>query len=136
MVIPEYIFWLGDPMARPAQFDPDEALQRSLLVFWRQGWAGTSIEDLVEATGVNRHSLYARWTDKHGLYQAALAHYFDTVGATWLAPLADERVPPLTAVRSTPALAARRRARRHRPQGLLRAQHAPRAVRRRRGSTP
>lgn len=47
--------------------------------FWRHGYAGTSIADLVEATGVNRYSLYASWGDKRGLFLAALARYGATM---------------------------------------------------------
>ena len=46
-----------------------------MVVFWRQGYAGTSITDLVEATGLQRQSLYNAFGDKQGLFSAALAHY-------------------------------------------------------------
>ena len=46
-------------MARPRQFDPAEVEQALLDVFWSQGYARTSIEQLTEATGLSRGSLYA-----------------------------------------------------------------------------
>lgn len=46
-----------------------------MVVFWRQGYAGTSIADLVEATGLQRQSLYNAFGDKQGLFNAALMHY-------------------------------------------------------------
>lgn len=57
---------------RPRQYDPDEALARVRDVFWVKGYAATSLDDLVEATGMNRPSLYAAFGDKHALYIAAL----------------------------------------------------------------
>ena len=62
-------------MARPREFDEAEALDRAMLVFWRQGFSGTSIADLVEATGLQRQSLYNAFGDKQGLFNAALARY-------------------------------------------------------------
>ncbi len=44
-------------------------------VFWRQGYGATSVQDLVEATGVQRGSLYGAFGDKHGLLLEALDAY-------------------------------------------------------------
>lgn len=68
-------------MARIREFDPDEALHKAMRVFWQKGYANTSIEDLVSATGVSRYGLYGEFEDKRGLFLAALDHYQDTVGA-------------------------------------------------------
>ena len=58
-----------------------------MVVFWRQGYAGTSITDLVEATGLQRQSLYNVFGDKQGVFSAALKHY-GTRGNALAAPLA------------------------------------------------
>ncbi|MEM9195813.1 MAG: TetR/AcrR family transcriptional regulator [Myxococcota bacterium] len=76
-------------MARPRSFDPDHALGAALEVFWTRGYADTSIADIVVATGVNRHSLYATWGDKDGLYRAALRRYRAVTLSSFLNPLAD-----------------------------------------------
>jgi TetR/AcrR family transcriptional repressor of nem operon len=62
-------------LVRPREFDETEVLERALGVFWRRGFEGTSIAALVEATGLQRQSLYNAFTDKHGLFRASLAHY-------------------------------------------------------------
>jgi TetR/AcrR family transcriptional repressor of nem operon len=62
-------------MARPREFDEDEALERAMRMFWRQGFEATSVEDLVGETGLNRGSLYAAFGDKQALYLKALARY-------------------------------------------------------------
>jgi TetR/AcrR family transcriptional repressor of nem operon len=72
---------------RPREFDEHDVLDRAMDVFWRRGYDGTSITDLVDAVGVQRQSLYNVFTDKHGLFLAALARYRDHVVGS-LAPLA------------------------------------------------
>ena len=62
-------------MARPKEFDRDEALERALKLFWEKGYEATSIGDLVNAMGVQRQSLYDTFGDKHGLFRAALERY-------------------------------------------------------------
>ena len=64
-------------MARPREFDTDEALQHATSVFWAKGFENASLDDLCEASGLNRSSLYAAFGDKRDLYLAALARYED-----------------------------------------------------------
>jgi TetR/AcrR family transcriptional repressor of nem operon len=63
-------------MARPRQFDPDEVLDRSMREFWQRGYRETSVDDLVEVTGVNPGSLYHAFPGgKRGLFLEALDRY-------------------------------------------------------------
>jgi TetR/AcrR family transcriptional regulator, transcriptional repressor for nem operon len=62
-------------MPRVREFVTDEVVQKAMEVFWRHGFEATSIQDLVEATGVGRGSLYAAFGSKHGLYELALQRY-------------------------------------------------------------
>jgi TetR/AcrR family transcriptional repressor of nem operon len=64
-------------MARPREFDVDNALERAMQVFWAKGYEAASLEDLCGATGLGRSSLYAAFTDKRQLYIDALRHYQD-----------------------------------------------------------
>lgn len=64
-------------IGRPRVFDPDQALERALQVFWRQGYEGASLTDLTEAMGINRTSLYAAFGNKEELFRLALARYTD-----------------------------------------------------------
>ncbi len=66
-------------MARPREFDPAKALDEAMHVFWKKGYTATSVEDLVEATGVNRYGLYDVFDSKRGLFLAALEYYRRTV---------------------------------------------------------
>ncbi|WP_186377188.1 TetR/AcrR family transcriptional regulator [Curtobacterium pusillum] len=60
---------------RPRGFDTDEALDRAVDVFWRQGYSGTSLEDLTTAMGINRPSLYAAFGNKESTFRKALERY-------------------------------------------------------------
>lgn len=62
-------------MPRPAEFDATEVVHQAMEVFWAQGYTATSIQDLVDSTGVLRGSLYHTFSDKHRLYVLALARY-------------------------------------------------------------
>jgi TetR/AcrR family transcriptional repressor of nem operon len=62
-------------MGRCKEFDCDEALDAALRVFWEKGYKTTSIQDLVEATGVNRASLYQTYGSKRELFLKALDRF-------------------------------------------------------------
>jgi TetR/AcrR family transcriptional repressor of nem operon len=66
-------------MARTRAFCPNDALDKAMRVFWAKGYVGTSIDDLVQATGVSRYGLYGEFGDKNGLFLAALAHYQENI---------------------------------------------------------
>lgn len=60
---------------RPREFDADEALDKALHVFWRQGYEGASLTDLTDAMGISRPSLYAAFGNKEDLFRRALDRY-------------------------------------------------------------
>jgi AcrR family transcriptional regulator len=58
-------------------FDRNEAIDAAMRLFWRHGYAGFSLNDLVSAIGIAPpSSLYAAFGSKAGLYREALDHYF------------------------------------------------------------
>jgi AcrR family transcriptional regulator len=74
---------------RPRAYDPATAVARAADTFWKAGYAGTSLDDLSEATGMNRPSLYAAFGDKRDLYLKTLEHYRDAGRVLARAALAD-----------------------------------------------
>lgn len=62
-------------MGRPREFDIDAAIERAMQVFWAKGYEAASLDDLCNATGLGRSSLYAAFGDKHGLLLRSLDRY-------------------------------------------------------------
>jgi AcrR family transcriptional regulator len=60
---------------RPREFCVDQALAQALRVFWEKGYEGTSLNDLTEAMGITRPSLYAAFGNKESLFRKALDLY-------------------------------------------------------------
>jgi TetR/AcrR family transcriptional regulator, transcriptional repressor for nem operon len=60
---------------RPREFDAAVAIDAAVKVFWDQGYNATSIDDLCNATGLLRGSLYSAFGDKKGMLLAALDRY-------------------------------------------------------------
>lgn len=58
-----------------ARFDREVALERALGVFWRHGYAPTSISQLCSAMGINPPSLYGEFGNKSQLFMAAVDYY-------------------------------------------------------------
>jgi len=67
-------------IGRPREFDRDAALEAAMLLFWRKGFASTSMSDLCDAMGVRSPSLYAAFGSKEALYLEAVERYVDIQG--------------------------------------------------------
>jgi TetR/AcrR family transcriptional regulator, copper-responsive repressor len=63
------------PRGRPRAFDAEAVLEQSMQMFWTTGFDGTSLDDLVAATGVARPSLAAAFGDKEAIYLKALERF-------------------------------------------------------------
>jgi TetR/AcrR family transcriptional repressor of nem operon len=66
-------------MARIREFDYDKALERATRVFWRLGYANTSLRDLLKAMGIGEGSFYNTFKSKKNAYLESLKHYDATV---------------------------------------------------------
>ena len=67
------------PRGRPRQFDRETALGAMREVFWNKGYAATSLDDLCEASGLNRPSLYNAFGDKGQVFLGVLDAYVAAV---------------------------------------------------------
>jgi len=68
-------------MARPREFDIDDALDAAMRAFWAHGYEATSLTDLIDATGLQKGSLYKAFGDKHSLFLQCLDHYAQNIMA-------------------------------------------------------
>ena len=64
-------------MARPREFDIDDALDDAMHAFWQRGYEATSLADLMAVTGLQKGSLYKAFGDKHNLFMQALSRYLE-----------------------------------------------------------
>lgn len=62
-------------MARTKAFDQTEVLKKIRNLFWDKGFNGTSVDDLVQASGLSRSSLYDTFGDKEAMFSTVLKHY-------------------------------------------------------------
>ncbi len=62
-------------MPKSVTFDRDEVVEKVMELFWRKGYNGTSMQDLVEVTGLNRSSFYNTFGDKFSLFEESLKYY-------------------------------------------------------------
>ena len=62
-------------MGRPKSFSREDVLEKAMPVFWKRGFAATSLQDLEQATGVNKSGLYAEFRDKEEIFLECLRHY-------------------------------------------------------------
>lgn len=74
-------------MARPRAFDEECVLDNAMNVFWHKGFEATSVQDLVNETGLNRASMYASFGDKKALFLRVLDHYTLKISTTRFAKL-------------------------------------------------
>ena len=64
-------------MGRPASFDHTEMLETIQSVFWDNGYSATSLDDIMEATGLGKGSLYGAYGPKQEMYLQAFTDYCD-----------------------------------------------------------
>src|ERR1700759_443164 len=65
-------------MGRPKNFSREEVLDKAMPVFWKHGFADTTLQELERATGVNKSGLYTEFRDKEDLFVACLRHYLES----------------------------------------------------------
>lgn len=66
-------------MARTKRFDEGEMLDKAMQFFWHKGYNGTSPQEILEALGLSRSSLYDTYGDKRTLFISSLKRYRETV---------------------------------------------------------
>ena len=64
-------------MGRPKQFSRQEVLEKALPLFWRRGYADTSLQEIEQVTGVNKSGLYAEFDGKEDLFLQSLRYYLE-----------------------------------------------------------
>ncbi len=76
-------------MARPREFNAEDALEKAMQLFWSKGYEATSLADLTAAMGLSKSSLYDTFGCKHELFLSAMDRYNETVAARRAAGVID-----------------------------------------------
>ncbi len=64
---------------RPLEYDPAAVLDAIMQAFWRRGYEGTSMKDLLVATGLSKSSFYQAFSSKNQAFRQSLHHYCETI---------------------------------------------------------
>ena len=62
-------------MARPVEFDENKVLTNAMEQFWREGYEASSVQKLLDCTGINRGTLYNSFGDKDTFFKSCVDHY-------------------------------------------------------------
>ncbi|MCV6600194.1 MAG: TetR/AcrR family transcriptional regulator [Cohaesibacter sp.] len=76
-------------MGRTRGFNEEDVIEKATTLFWRHGFNGTSMRDLVNATGLAKASLYNAFGNKESLFTEVLKYYINVRQTKGLTPLTD-----------------------------------------------
>ena len=66
---------MSPALGRPPEFDRKAVISAAVQTFWSKGFKATTLDDIEEATGVDRSTLYKSFGGKKGLYESASTAY-------------------------------------------------------------
>lgn len=84
---------------RPSQFDETTVLARAAALFWAKGYESTSSEELLQAMGMGKGSLYHAFGSKRALFERVMDHFSNPAVASLIQAL-EAGVLPLVAIRN------------------------------------
>ena len=85
-------------MARPVEFDHDTVLHNAMLQFWKEGFEASSVQKLLDATDINRGTLYNSFGDKDAFFRSCVDMYNHNLAEVLDATLGDKSEKPAVAI--------------------------------------
>ena len=85
-------------MARPVEFDEDKVLRKGMEQFWKEGYEASSIQKLLDCTGINRGTLYNSFGDKETFFKSCVDQYGLITEAQILRSLRNEKLSAWNAI--------------------------------------
>lgn len=70
----------------------DKVLDKTMQLFWKNGFFNTSIEDIIEVTGFNRAAIYRNFGGKNELFLSMLQRYQEQITDVVTSPLKDKNL--------------------------------------------
>ena len=86
-------------MARPVEFEYEKVLNSAMEQFWKEGYEASSVQKLLDCTGINRGTLYNSFGDKDTFFKICVDHYNRAIEANLNASLKDKSLAPWDAIR-------------------------------------
>ena len=77
-------------MARPVEFQYEVVMERATEQFWREGFEASSVQKLLDATDINRGTLYNSFGDKDTFFKSCVDRYNGKLKAVIDATLGDK----------------------------------------------
>lgn len=87
-------------MARPVEFDETKVLTNAMEQFWREGYEASSVQKLLDCTGINRGTLYNSFGDKDTFFKSCVDQYNKVLEAQIQASLKNADLGPWEAIES------------------------------------
>ncbi len=87
-------------MARPVEFEQEEVLANAMGQFWREGYEASSVQKLLDVTGINRGTLYNSFGDKDTFFKLCLEKYNEMIKSNIKATLSNSEMKPWKAIES------------------------------------
>lgn len=106
-------------MARPVEFEYDKVLTNATEQFWKEGFEASSVQKLLDCTGINRGTLYNSFGDKDTFFKSCVAHYNKGIDANITASLKNAALAPWDAISKYFDLAVLSASNKHRSMGCL-----------------
>ena len=79
-------------MARPVEFNEHKVLTNAMEQFWKEGYEASSVQKLLDCTGINRGTLYNSFGDKSTFFKSCIDQYNKLVDKQIAASLRNEKL--------------------------------------------
>ena len=85
-------------MARPVEFEEQKVLTNAMEQFWREGYEASSIQKLLDCTGINRGTLYNSFGDKDTFFKSCVDQYNKLMDRQIASTLKNAKLDPWDAI--------------------------------------
>lgn len=85
-------------MARPIEFEYDKVLESAMQQFWREGYEASSVQKLLDSTGINRGTLYNSFGDKDTFFKLCVDRYNSLIKGNLTASLGNSDLGAVAAI--------------------------------------
>ena len=106
-------------MARPVEFDENKVLTNAMEQFWREGYEASSVQKLLDCTGINRGTLYNSFGDKDTFFKSCIDQYSKIIDKQIENSLKNLKLNPWDAINAYFEEAVLNISNRHRSMGCL-----------------